>query len=328
MRKLAPLLSILALVGATALASAPASAGSRLDATRLALRQQLLEMINNDRGRVGLAPVDLDLQVSALGDTYCESQIRNQTVGHFTVDGLAPYMRYSFAGGNDGLTENTAAWSASYTFSENALLELIRQSEAAMMAEVPPHDGHRLAILDPAATHVGIGLAWEQGEFRLTEEFIRRYVEWTRPLPRAARVGDRVLFGGRPPAGYRIEAIAVHREPLPQPMPPEQVNEITGYSLPDLRREYLPRLPLRRWVDPDGSLHELREQYSDGRTGDFQTALDGSFAFAVPLLDGPGIYTVVVWIHKDGALKGVSASNVSIRVELPPKRGVGPRAGR
>ena len=33
-------------------------------------------------------------------------------------------------------------------------------------------------ILDPYATHVGIGVAWEGGEFRITQEFIRRYVDW------------------------------------------------------------------------------------------------------------------------------------------------------
>ena len=42
-----------------------------------------------------------------------------------------------------------------------------------MMAEKPPDDGHRQAILDPLWTHVGIGVALEGGEFRMTEEFTR-----------------------------------------------------------------------------------------------------------------------------------------------------------
>src|SRR6266849_5646580 len=100
-------------------------------------------------------------------------------------------MGYSFSGGIDGVSENAAAWSANYNFSDRALYEMMRRYKDAMMREVAPHDGHRRTILDPFATHVGIGLAWDRGEFRLTQEFIRRYVDWVRPLPRSASVGDR-----------------------------------------------------------------------------------------------------------------------------------------
>ena len=59
---------------------------------------------------------------------------------------------------------------------------MTRQSQHAMMIEKPPHDGHRRTILDPHATHVGIGLAWEKGEFRIAQEFVRGH-----PLPPDAR---------------------------------------------------------------------------------------------------------------------------------------------
>src|SRR5207237_9797962 len=129
-----------------------------IDETRFVLRNELVRMINRDRARYGLGAVELDVQTSVLADAYCRQQIRNGTTGHFTTDGEAPYMRYSFAGGNDGVSENAAAWSANYSFSDNALYDMMRRSEAAMMAEAAPHDGHRKTILDPAATHVGIGL--------------------------------------------------------------------------------------------------------------------------------------------------------------------------
>src|SRR5437763_11216761 len=166
------------------------------DETRMTLRGEFVRLINRDRARFGLAPVQLDAQVSATADAYCRDQIRNGTSGHFTLDGQAPYMRYSFAGGNDGVSENAAAWSASYQFSDRALYEMMRRSEDAMMREVAPHDGHRRTILDPWATHVGIGLAWERGEFRLTQEFVRHYVQWSRPLPRLASIGDQILCSG------------------------------------------------------------------------------------------------------------------------------------
>lgn len=287
-----------------------------IDETRFSLRHEMLRMINHDRKVYGLAPVELDPEVSVLADTYCARQIRNGTTGHFTTDGQAPYMRYSFAGGNDGVSENAAAWSANYRFSDRALYEMMRRSEETMMAEAAPHDGHRRTILDPYATHVGIGLAWEGGEFRLTQEFVRRYVGWSRPLPRAAAAGEPVIGVGHPVKGYRVEAISVHHEPIPQSISPITANLISNYSLPDKRRDYLPRL--RSYYHREGPIvREVREEYTDGRQGDFPIAADGSFTFTVPFIDGPGVYTVVVWVTKPGDKTPVAASNISIRVDAP-----------
>ena len=283
--------------------------------TRMTLRAEMLRMINRDRHRAGLRAVELDPDASAVADTYCASQIRNRTSGHFTLDGHAPYMRYSFAGGNDGLSENAAAWSANFNFSDRALLDMMRRSQEAMMGEAAPHDGHRKTILDPAATHVGIGVAWEGGEFRIAQEFVRRYVDWVRPLPRRASTSDRLLCSGRPKAGYEIEAITVHRESYPQPMTVKTANAIGSYGLPSDRREYLPRLKTYYRQAGNGAMEEVREEYSDGRRGDFQVSTDGTFAFAVPFPDGPGIYTVVVWVRQRGARDTIAASNVSIRVD-------------
>ena len=288
---------------------------SPLDETRFALRHEMLRMINRDRAAHGLAPVELDPEVSVQADAYCAKQIRNGTTGHFTIDGQAPYMRYSFAGGNDGVSENAAAWSANYRFSDRALYEMMRRSEETMMGETAPHDGHRRTILDPYATHVGIGLAWEGGEFRLAQEFVRRYVTWSRPLPRAAAPGEPVMGSGKPMRGYRIEAISVHHEPIPQSISPITANLISNYSLPEKRRDYLPALRTYLHRESNGSLREVREEYTDGRRGDFPVATDGAFKFTVPFVDGPGVYTVVVWVTKDGDHTPIAASNISIRVD-------------
>src|SRR5229473_474370 len=116
--------------------SAPLAQGEApIDETRFTLREEFLRLINRDRKQFGLQPVKLDAFASNVADAYCREQIRNGTSGHFTTDGQAPYMRYSFAGGNDGVSENAAAWSASYSFSDRALYEMMRRSEDAMMRE-------------------------------------------------------------------------------------------------------------------------------------------------------------------------------------------------
>ena len=296
--------------------AAPLTPGG-LDETRATLREHVLKLINRDRQLYNLPPVALDLHASVMGDEYCRTQIRNRTTGHFTIDGVPPYARYSFAGGNDAVSENAAAWSANYRFNDRALYEMARRSQDAMMAEMPPHDGHKRSILDPHATHVGIGLAWEGGEFRLVQEFVRRYVEWMRPLPRDAHVDDVVTLLGRPLDGAKVEGITVHHEPLPQAMAVATANALMTYTLPDNRKEYLPRLRTEYSKGANGTIDIVRREYVDGRKGDFPIAKDSSFSFTVPFTEGPGLYTVVVWIRKDGAPTPVSVSNVSLRVEGP-----------
>lgn len=302
------LLILFALFVTAAAATAVAPGDDPADETRMSLRTSMLRLINRDRKQFGLKPVELDLQLSTAADAYCRAQIRNRTTGHFTTDGIAPYMRYSFAGGNDAVSENAAAWSAGYNFDAKSLYEMMRSSQESMMREVAPHDGHRRTILDPYATHVAIGLAWEGGEFRVTQEFVRHYLDWTRALPREATVDGPVLCSGKPLGGYAVEAITVHHERLPQPLTAAAANHIDSYSLPDARHEYLPRLPEDRI-------------YDHGGRGDFPLGRDGGFAFVVPFPDGPGIYTVVVWVKKPGDAEPISASTVSIRVE-------GARGGR
>ncbi|HVG25333.1 MAG TPA: CAP domain-containing protein [Thermoanaerobaculia bacterium] len=276
-------------------------AHSDIDTTRATLREHVLRLINRDRAIYNLPPVQLDLETSTMGDEYCRRQIENGTTGHYTTDGIAPYARYSLAGGNDAVSENAAAWSATYDFSDRALYEMARRSQDAMMAEAPPADGHKRTMLDPHATHVGIGLAWEKGEFRLVQEFVRRWVDWKRELPRHARVDQVVSFGGTPLHGVAIEGITVHHEPLPQPIAAITASSISSYSLPDRRREYTPRF--------------RAQGISLARRGDFTLRTDGSFHFSVPFSDGPGLYTVVVWVRKDGEKMPFPASNTSIRVE-------------
>ncbi len=303
---------------AVIVASAPLAQGEGpSDETRITLRHEMLRLINRDRSRHGLQPVELEPQASSQADAYCRTQIRNGTTGHFTTDGQSPYMRYSFAGGNDGVSENAAAWSASYNFSDRALYEMTRLSQEAMMAEVAPHDGHRRTILDPFATHVGIGIAWEKGEFRLAQEFVRRYVTWQRPFPRSAAAGEPVVGAGKPMNGYRVEAISVHHEPIPEAMASRVANALTTYKLPEKRRDFLPRLPSYIRAHDDGTFRLIRGQYTDGRRGDFYCGPDGTFTFEVPLRDGPGVYTVVLWVAKKGQKTPVAVSNISIRVDQP-----------
>jgi uncharacterized protein YkwD len=144
---------------AVLLATPQAQGRPAVQEIRDSLRLVHLQHINRERERHGLPAVRLDSLSSVIADRFCERQLREGTTGHYLTDGRTPYMRYSVAGGGDGLSQNVAAWSANYIFSDAMLPDLMHQSLSAMLAEVPPDDGHRRTVLDPHATHVGIGLA-------------------------------------------------------------------------------------------------------------------------------------------------------------------------
>ena len=305
---------MIALAWIFVLAGSYLPAAQTAGALRASFKNQILQLINADRARHNLSRLAIDTQASEIADRYCTTQLQYGTTGHFTVDGQPPYMRYSFAGGNDGTSQNAAAWSAPYPLTGTIISDLIKRSHQQMMDEQTPRDGHRRTILDPAATHVGIGMAWYGGELRLTQEFVRRYLQWTRPLPRVVSITDSIVGRGRPYSGSSVEAISVHHEPFPQPLAPQSANGIETYSLPAHRRDYLPRLVVSEKTSSGATLARYAT-YADGRSGDFLVAADGSFSFHVPFPDGPGVYTVVVWVRRHGADRAIAASNISMRVD-------------
>ncbi|MHB8998657.1 MAG: CAP domain-containing protein [Thermoanaerobaculia bacterium] len=277
----------------------------------------MLSRINRDRATHGLPPVQMDPHASEVADRYCEQQIRNRTTGHFTTDGLTPYMRYAFSGGNDAVSENAAAWSANYDFVERVIPGIIAQAQEAMLAERPPDDGHRRTILDPWATHVGVGIAWHKGEFRLAQEFLRRYIHWDEAIPRTASQSDRVTVRGTPRTGFDVEAVSVHYDPAPTPMSASTASRIESYGLPQNRRDYR---VARRNTPPEHLSAKAKLNYIAGNSewpaSTVRLSRDGSFSFTVPFREGDGVYTVVVWLRP---AKGdaFAASNVAIRVTSP-----------
>lgn len=308
------------LVVAVLVTALTAAQAAELDPIRRAVRQDLTARINRDRASARLRPVVLDAEFSRFADAHCARQLAEGTVGHFTLDGLPPYTRYSHAGSNDGIAENAVAWSASYRFSSTSILDLTRRSHEAMMAERPPDDSHRRAILDPWATHVAIGIAWKDKEFRFVEVFFRRHIDWTSVPDRNARAGERIRASGRPTNGWSIAGVSVHHEPLPGPLTRERVNRIESYSLPGSSREYRPLVPRM----PGAERETLSRWASRNENGALRIRRDGSFSFDAPLHDGPGIYTLVVWLSGSASSPPVAASHISTIVPPPPADGSAP----
>ena len=67
-------------------------------------KRHMLELINAERRKAGVSPVVLGDNVAA--QLHAESSLENCFSGHWGVDGLKPYMRYSLAGGFQSNSEN------------------------------------------------------------------------------------------------------------------------------------------------------------------------------------------------------------------------------
>ena len=243
------------------------------------VKKGVFAQINADRAAHGLPPVAWDEGASRVGDTFTADQVKEGTNGHFLTNGLPPYARTGLAGVFGMGKENVVAWTTTgQTFHEPAL-ELALEGQAAMLAEKPPNDGHRLAILDPDVTHVGVGWAQGGGQFRMSEEFMtRRLAALT--LQRVAEDPSTVLVSGKTVAGQTLRFVTLAVEPLPHRLTKAQAHARSRYSYPEPGLAYVP--------EGFKSMHVVGAVTEDrvrlGQAGDF------SFRFTPGL---PGLWTII-----------------------------------
>jgi uncharacterized protein YkwD len=247
-------------------------------------KRALFDRINRDREEHGVPPVLYEPRAALAGDRFCQDSAADRLIGHWDLQGRAPYVRWGLLGGVDFHAENVASFSISSGRFTRPLRELMLEAQGNMMAEVPPDDGHRRTILDPSFTHVGIGLAEVGGEVRVTEEFTRVAFEWIDVPAGPLRTGQRASFAGRPVKGWAVGVVELRFEPPPQPLTVLEVRRRRAYEYPPVIRSLVPDLSA-----PPG--------YVSARRGDFDVGADGSFSFSFPLDAGPGHYFVLCYMR-------------------------------
>jgi uncharacterized protein YkwD len=193
------------------------------------VKAAVFERINRDRGAEGLPPVLWDEAASRVADAFCRGQIRERTTGHFLTNGLPPYARTALAGVFGMQYENSVTWKTSGPSFNDPVEDLALTGQAEMLAEKPPYDGHRKTILDPDATHVGVGYDVRGPDFRMAQEFLTRHLAWLsieRVSPRSAGV----IVRGKPIEGKRLFFVTVAWEPPPARLTREEASRRMSYS--------------------------------------------------------------------------------------------------
>lgn len=261
------------------------------------IKQVMLERINRDREAEGLPPVEHDELAADVGDIHCAVSLRNDTVGHFSLDGLSPLDRWGLAGGTDFCAENACAWEwsgAAKDWTRGELLTILYSFQDAMLAETPPNDGHRKTILNPRHTHVGIGLTLNGNEIRYTQEFVSRYVQCT-ALPAECTLEDKVVFGGKVVDGekYRVDFVQVYYKEAPEPLTRAECANLHNYAFPERFVTLRPRLPEGAYYTSDKGRGEVL--MNEEKT---------LFRFDVPWFAGSGWYGVVALLAPQDAPEG------------------------
>ena len=191
----------------------------------------MLPLINDERARVGAGPVVLGDNIAA--QLHAESALSNCFSGHWGLDGLKPYMRYSLAGGYQSNGENghgsdyCIKASDGYRPIGNIQME-IREAMAGWMSS----PGHRRNILDPSHIKVNIGIAWDRYNVKVFQHFEGDYVEYQH-LPEID--GGILKMSGNTRNGARLGSrrdlgVQIYYDPPPAPLTPGQVARTYCYD--------------------------------------------------------------------------------------------------
>lgn len=167
----------LALVGAVCVSAvlvpgSHAATGPDIDE----LRVLMLNMINAERAAAGLNLVVLGNNSAA--QAHADDMLENCYTGHWGLDGLKPYMRYSLAGGYQNDVENVSGLDYCITPRDGfAAVSILYDMEETMQGFMDS-PGHRDNILDPHHAAVNVGIAWDMYNVMVVQHFEYEYVSF------------------------------------------------------------------------------------------------------------------------------------------------------
>ncbi|HEY7864235.1 MAG TPA: CAP domain-containing protein [Thermoanaerobaculia bacterium] len=263
------------------------------------VRQAVFARINEDRIAAGLATVAWDEDAARVADAFTKAQVREKTRGHFLTDGLPPYARTALAGVFGMGAENAISWVTTADAFREPAVTLALEGHEQMIAEKPPDDGHRRTILDPDATHVGVGWAMAGGRFQLAQEFLTRRLE---RLQLEGREGAVVRISGRAIPGWSIQFATAAWEPRLR-MTREQATSRSSYSFPSPEIAMVPEGANSTVAISGAPAHDRLRIYS---TRDF------GLLFAA---ERPGLWTIVFYFSSATSLGSTPGACVVLEVE-------------
>ena len=191
----------------------------------------MLELINDERRTAGVPTVTLGDNIAA--QLHADNSLANCFSGHWGVDGLKPYMRYSLAGGYQNNGENGSG--TDYCIKASDRYRKLRSIEAEireMMEGWMNSPGHRRNILDKWHKKVNIGLAWDAYNMVGYQHFEGGFVQYSQ-LPEITN--GTLSFSGRAISGLRFSGkeklgLQIYHDPPPHSLTRGQVSRTYCYG--------------------------------------------------------------------------------------------------
>ena len=193
-------------------------------------KQLLLDLINQERTRSGVAPVTLGN--SPVPQLHAEDMLENCFISHWGTDGLKPYMRHSLAGslapnGENVYSRNECGHIDTWFIWTTDIEDTIHDANEGLYKS----PGHRLTMLDPTYTTVNIGLAWNWTTFKLVQHFEGPApAQNSRP---AIEDGHLRIEAALPPAKTSpdwVPMVLIVHDPPPRHLYPEQLAQTYCYD--------------------------------------------------------------------------------------------------
>ena len=140
-------------------------------------KRLMLHLINEAREEAGLEPLVMGDNPAA--QLHAESALAHCFSGHWGIDGMKPYMRYSLHGGYQSNGENVSG--SDFCIERHQRYRAIQSVEEevreAMQGLLNSSD-HRRQILEPSYRKVNVGLAWDEYNFKVVQHFEGDYMEY------------------------------------------------------------------------------------------------------------------------------------------------------
>ena len=270
----------------------------------LALFSYVLQLINEDRAAQNIAPVELAFNAAA--QKHAADMLANNYLAHWGTDGLKPYMRYTLEGGLNYEQENSALTSGNQKIDVKTEIQGLEHD--MVYDDAASNWGHRDNIWNKLHKKVNIGLAYDDNNLALVQQFEGDYVEYYHPPTLTGNILS--LSGHFKLAGLTLNNVAVTYDAAPQPLTGAELTAGPYHSYrqgPGLGQIFPPPPPNAQYNNlPAGSIIAAKGAVQD--TNFWLEADISSF-----LAKGPGVYTVNLIAVLDN--HATSLANYSIWVK-------------
>ncbi len=207
-----------------------------------------LELINNDRAKFGLPPVQQSTNQAA--QIHAEDVFKNKQISHWMSNGEKPYMTYTVYGGMGSVSQNVAIAGFSKAQYEECVknvlydcekiepMSTIEELQYEMMYNDAEccDDGHKDNILNKYHTHVSIGVYYDEYYLAFVQNFENNYGIGVTVNDEQAMILGELLSGS-------MEYVNVHYDPIPDAVLYEENKQLLAYSAGELVATVVKPLP-------------------------------------------------------------------------------------